>query len=122
MAEKLGTRDGLELYETGKHRRYNLLFSVNGAAFAIAKLLVDPARESVVLGGLTLSRLSLGMILFSAVMVADIFMFGSKMRNVLERGGGVGVFGLPGQVVLVLIGFLIAAGWFLVGFSGQPPA
>jgi len=122
MAEKLGTKDGLELYETGKHRRYSLLFSVNGAAFAIAKLLVDPARESVVLGGLTLSRLSLGMILFTAVMVSDIFMFGSKMRNVLERAGGVGVFGPPGQVVLVLIGFLIAAGWFLVGFSGQPPA
>jgi len=25
-----------ELYENGKHRRYSLLFSINGGAFAIA--------------------------------------------------------------------------------------
>ena len=118
MAEKLGLKDGLDLYESGKHRRYGLLFSVNGGAFAIAKLLVDdPARATVVLGGLTLSRLALGMILFTAVMAADICMFGMKMRGVLDDRGGVGVFGTPGQVVLVLIGILIGAGWFLVGFS-----
>jgi hypothetical protein len=123
MADELSTRDGLDLYETGKHRRYNLLFSVNGGAFAIAKLLVDdPTQAVVVLGGLTLSRLSLGMILFTVVMVIDIFMFGSKMRSVLDRPGGPEVFGTPGKIVLVLLGLLISMGWYLVGFSGTPLA
>ena len=28
-----------DTYEVGKHRRYSLLFAVNGGAFAVAKLL-----------------------------------------------------------------------------------
>ena len=37
--DKFGTyRDAFEIYENGKHRRYTLLFSVNGAVAAIAKL------------------------------------------------------------------------------------
>jgi hypothetical protein len=30
-------REASELYENGKHRRYELLFAVNGGAFAIVK-------------------------------------------------------------------------------------
>jgi hypothetical protein len=121
MADELSAKDGLDLYETGKHRRYSLLFSVNGGAFAIARLLVDTATDSrVVLGGLTLARLSLGMILFTAVMVYDIFMFGIRMRTILDRPGRPDVFGMPGKLVLLLLGLLIATGWFFVGFSGRP--
>jgi hypothetical protein len=29
-------------YEEGKHRRYNLLFAVNGGVFTVAKLFGDP--------------------------------------------------------------------------------
>jgi hypothetical protein len=35
---QLTLKEASELYENGKHRRYSLLFSVNGGAFAIAKL------------------------------------------------------------------------------------
>ena len=44
----LTVKDALELYENGKHRRYSLLFSVNGGAFAIAKILADKGRRLVV--------------------------------------------------------------------------
>lgn len=122
-ADELNARDGLELYETGKHRRYSLLFSVNGGAFAIAKLLAEaPTGSPVVLGGLTLSHLSVGMILFTAVMVYDIFAFGEKMRAALDRPGRPGVFGPPGKVVLLLLGALIASGWAFVGLGGGAPA
>lgn len=33
-------------YEQGKHRRYSLLFSVNGGAFAITQLLANFCRAT----------------------------------------------------------------------------
>jgi hypothetical protein len=103
-------KEAFELYEGGKHRRYGLLFSVNGGAFALAKLLTDKS-EKIVLGDLSLSQLSLGMMLFTAVMTGDIFMFGMKMRNTYLRDA----FEPPGQVVLVLLGVLLMLGWLLAG-------
>jgi hypothetical protein len=100
----------VKIYEDGKHRRYNLLFSVNGGAFAVAKLFSDAAVPKV-LGHLTLSQLSVGMILFTAVMVADIFVFGLNMQKYAD------VFHWQGKAVLLLIGLLICAGWFLVGWQ-----
>jgi hypothetical protein len=101
--------ESFKSYEDGKHRRYNLLFAVNGGAFAIAKLL-DEKNGAVVLGDLSLRHLSLGMILFTIVMVVDIFIFGEKMRTTYLPGA----FGWEGKTVLVLLGILISAGWFLV--------
>jgi hypothetical protein len=95
--------DGFKIYEEGKHRRYTLLFAVNGGAFAIAKVIGENT------GCLTLRHLSLGMILFTAVMVWDIFEFGKKMR-VYDSD----LFKPIGKAVLLIIGFLICAGWFLV--------
>jgi hypothetical protein len=43
MAEEPRIPDIFRAYEEGKHRRYNLLFAVNGGAFAVAKLLSVPA-------------------------------------------------------------------------------
>jgi hypothetical protein len=40
MPEEITLKDKVSLYEEGKHRRYSLLFSVNGGAFAVAKILV----------------------------------------------------------------------------------
>ena len=94
-------------YEDGKHRRYKLLFAVNG--FAIAKMFADK-NTAAVLGNLSLHQLSLGMIVFTVVMVADIFMFGEKMRKAYLPEA----FGWQGKTVLILIGALICAGWFLV--------
>lgn len=112
-----------DAYEHGKHRRYKLLFAVNGGAFAVAKLLSDP-EACEVLGGLSLWQLSVGMILFTILMVMDIFFFGQNMRSTLPRdaaepnGMTVEVFGAAGKAVLILIGILICAGWFLAAHGG----
>ena len=101
--------ESFKSYEDGKHRRYTLLFAVNGGAFAIAKLYADKSAAAV-LGGLSLQELSFGMILFTIVMVVDIYMFGEKMRTKYLPDA----FGWQGKAVLVLIGILLCAGWFLV--------
>jgi len=95
-----------EAYENGKHRRYSLLFAVNGGGFAVAKLIADSA-----IGGLTLSRLSFGMVLFTIAMVADIFMFGEKMRKTYLPNDA---FGWQGKTVLLWIGVLLCGGWLLI--------
>jgi hypothetical protein len=105
-------KEAFELYENGKHRRYGLLFSVNGGAFAIAKLLKG-VPEKIVLGDLSLWQLSLGMIVFTIVMTWDIFAFGLKMRTAYLQDA----FGTPGEIVLLLLGALLCLGWYLVGFG-----
>jgi hypothetical protein len=108
--------ESFKSYEDGKHRRYQLLFAVNGGAFAVAKLFADKDAKDV-LGSLYLPHLSLGMIVFTIVMVADIFLFGKKMReNYLP-----GAFDWQGRLVLALIGVLICLGWCLVGWNQKEP-
>ena len=109
MADKMTTVESFKMYEEGKHRRYGLLFSVNGGALAIAKLFTDE-KAAAFLGNLTISQLSIGMIIFTIVTAMDIFMFGEKMRITYISG----VFGWQGKLVLILIGLLICTGWFLV--------
>lgn len=118
MDQKPTIKEAFELYENGKHRRYGLLFAVNGGAFAIAKLLAgDVARPEAVLGGLRLWQLSLGMLLFTAVMVWDIFEFGRKMQRTYLSDA----FGPQGRMVLLLLGGLIGLGWFLVALPQPAP-
>jgi hypothetical protein len=112
-------------YENGKHRRYSVLFSVNGGAFAIAQLLQKSAPDgSWKVGHLTLHKLSWGLCLFTIVMVFDIYKFGEKMRKIQEQilkqmhehdPTLPQLFGRPGKVVLLAIGVLICAGWFFAG-------
>jgi len=109
MSEEKGVPESFRTYEDGKHRRYSLLFSVNGGALAVAKLFAESKAVSV-LGNLTLRELSIGMILFTVVMTVDIFMFGEKMRTTYLLDA----FGWQGKTVLITIGILICAGWFLV--------
>lgn len=109
-----------EAYENGKHRRYNLLFAVNGGAFAVAKLL----GEKGAVGLLTPLALALGMIAFTAIMTFDIAVFGWKMRekeqpDKTKRKPREGMFALPGWIVLGAIWLLLTAGWVLVAFDGQ---
>lgn len=109
---QLSLKEAFDLYENGKHRRYTLLFAVNGGAFAVAKLLAaDPGKQGPVLGNLTLFELSMGMALFTVVMVVDIFAFGEKMRKTFLPSA----FGLQGKSVLVLLGALQCLGWLLAG-------
>ena len=117
MGKKLP--DCFKDYEAGKARRYGLLFSVNGGAFAIAKLFAEP-RTATLLGGLNLKHLAIGMVLFTIAMTWDIWKFGEAMRSTLpddalrDDGDTLPVFGRPGRNVLIAIGSLIAAGWTLV--------
>ena len=111
MADLLSLKDKLSLYEDGKHRRYTLLFAVNGGAFAVAKLLVGgEGKPAAVLGHLTLPELCWGMILFTVIMVTDIYAFGDRMKHFSHE-----LFGPIGKLVLISIGLLICGGWFLVG-------
>ena len=65
--------DGMRTYIDGKMRRYSLLFSVNGGALAIAKLMADESTARL-LGRLALWHLAVGAIIFTLVMVVDIWM------------------------------------------------
>jgi hypothetical protein len=116
MLNGISSIERLNLYENGKHRRYTLLFSVNGGAFAVAKLLTGgEGKAATVLGHLTLAQLCWGMVFFTIAMMADIFFFGYKMKR---DDSPIDVFGLPGQLVLLSVGLLICGGWFLVGIRG----
>lgn len=102
--------DGLRTYIDGKMRRYSLLFSVNGGALAIAKLMTD-AESAKLLGHLSINQLALGAIIFTIVMGIDIWLFGQMMR---KRFLGEIAFSKPGKLILVLLGCLLIAGWLLV--------
>jgi hypothetical protein len=112
MPEEPNIPDTFTAYEEGKYRRYSLLFAVNGGAFAVAKLFADPPEQSAVLGDLRLWQLSLGMVLFTIVMVSDSIMFGQNMHKKLPE-----LFRWQGKLVVTLIGLLISAGWTLVSFG-----
>jgi purine-cytosine permease-like protein len=49
---------------------------------------------------------------FTAVMAADIYVFGEKMRTSHPEGY---FFGPAGKVVLTLLAALLCMGWLLVG-------
>lgn len=109
---QLTLNEAHELYENGKHRRYSLMFAVNGGAFAIAKLLTcESGKPSDVLGSLTLQELAIGMALFTAFMTWDIFVFGHNMRATYLPNS----FQWQGKVVLIVLGALQFTGWLLVG-------
>ena len=112
MADDKKSLEAFKAYEDGKQRRYNLLFAVNGGAFAIAKLL--RGKETADLGQLTPWLLSLGMIAFTFIMAWDIFAFGGKMQQKVKDDDGLDVFTDAGKAVLVLLVGLICAGWVLV--------
>ena len=118
MTEEKQVPESFKTYEDGKHRRYSLLFSVNGGAFALAQFVAGKGREGAILGNLKLTHLCYGMTLFTIVMSIDIFMFGAKMRRLYLPND----FGWQGKTVLVLIGALICFGWILAApYSQQTP-
>ncbi len=112
-----------KFYEDGKHRRYTLLFAVNGGVLAIAKGAADADKE---LAGLTLGTLASGMIVFTLLMGFDIWVFGSRMRKAgkddetdqshhPDAAPTRGIFSLPGKTVLLLICVLMVVAWAKVG-------
>lgn len=116
---QLTLNEAHELYENGKHRRYSLMFAVNGGAFAIAKLLTgESGKPGVVLGSLTLQELAIGMALLTAFMTWDIYVFGRNMRATYLPNS----FQWQGKVVLTVLGALQFTGWLLVGAPGAAGA
>ncbi len=118
--EPLSEREVIEFYETGKHRRYGLMFAVNGGAFTVAKLIGEAGGAAagaaeLALGGLTLRALALGLAAFTVAMTVDIWSFGLRMR-----ARDPGLFGRAGKLVLLAIGGLIAGGWILVARTPAP--
>jgi hypothetical protein len=97
------------VYMDGKMKRYSLLFGVNGGAFAIVQLLADQSKTLP--GQLTLPKLAVGAILFTAVMVADIWQWGQLMRR--AEFVGEMAFTHIGKAILLSIGALIISGWVL---------
>lgn len=102
--------DGLRTYIDGKMRRYGLLFSVNGGALAIAKLMADD-NTAKLLGRLSVRQLALGAIVFTIVMVVDIWRFGQMMR---KKFLGELAFSKPGKIILLMLGMLLVVSWLLV--------
>lgn len=108
----------LNAYTEGKMKRYGLLFSVNGGAFAIVKFIAESeplTAKSAVLGGLQLWHLAIGLALFSCAMCCDIWKFGEMMSAKYSLD----VFGDVGKFVLYMIGGLLIVGWLLAGFGGN---
>jgi hypothetical protein len=103
----------LATYIDGKMKRYSLLFSVNGGAFAIAKLLNPGNNSGTVAGKLDLKAVALGAVLFTALMTYDIWLWGDQMRR---RFIGKFGFSYAGRAILLSIAGLLLAGWALVAF------
>ena len=111
--DHLTLRDVYTLYESGKGRRYGLLFSVNGGAFAILSFLIKDARND------TLTRCSMvavavavaiGMVLFTWIMWRDINEFGTKMGE-LARARGEKLYEKTGTFVLGALALLLTFAW-----------
>jgi hypothetical protein len=121
-SNRLSLKEALEFYENGKHRRYSLLFAVNGGAFAIAELMDGDKK----LGGLSIELLSVGMFVLTIVLVADIWIFGQRSRKnpyfsllSAKNGPQPDLFGRVGKIVLALIGLFLTTGWLLVAFGSM---
>ncbi len=114
--EVLFRKDLVQAYEDGKHRRYGLLFSVNGGALAVGQLAAaGSTADKLVLGGLRVWMLGLAMATFSLVMTYDIWQFGSRMRKVDSA-----LFTAPGKAVLLLIGSLLTLVALIVAIPQNP--
>lgn len=104
----------IDTYLNGKMRRYSLLFSVNGGAFAIATLLADPNTSNLV-GGLTLQHLAVGAGIFTLAIGVDTWFWGRKMRDQFLNDDI--IFGNAGKIVHLILLALIIAGWAIAALS-----
>lgn len=104
---------GLGTYIDGKMKRYNLMFAVNGGAFAVAKLMAETGKagDSILLGNLRLWHLAIGAILFTVMMGIDIYLWGKMMK---DKFLGDAAFNAPGKIILVLLCGLLVSAWALV--------
>lgn len=129
-------KEVVDIYEAGKGRRYGLLFSANGGAYAIAAFLAEFRNPA---GGLPVDAFGLillaaFMTLFNLLMWMDIHAFGVRMREIDQAIRGVGapwlLFGRRGAFVLAAFCAGLALAWLCVCVGGvlaasgafEPPA
>jgi hypothetical protein len=103
-----------KVYQDGKIRRYNLLFAVNGGAFAILKFSVGPGGSSSS-PEVLLPLLPWGMVIFSLAMFTDIWSFGRAMSKSPELEGT--AFTPIGMIILSIITALLVTGWVLLALG-----
>jgi hypothetical protein len=101
--------EAFKVHEDGKHRRYSLLFSVNGGALAIAKMFSDP-NVVIFLRSLKIWEVAVGMIVFTTLMWCDLWVFAERMRcdvGDVRGPASKGVFSRTGKIVISVVSFLI---------------
>ena len=69
------------------------------------------AGNTVLLGNLKLWHLALGAIIFSVLMVIDIYLWGQMMK---KKFLGDLAFNVPGKFILIFLGVLLVSAWLLV--------
>ena len=113
----------LDTYNNGKFQRLNLLFAVNGGALLLAQIMfgkdgtppsgnLTPGNPAV--GGLTLSFLALGAIVFTILIIVDAWSWAMRMKR--EYLGNL-AFTPEGKVLLIAFGMLNIAAWALAGLT-----
>ncbi len=110
MRNKIDVLEVQRTYMDGKMKRINLLFAVNGGAFAIVKL--GPGLD--VLGDFTLSKLAVGATVFTILMWWDIWGWAQGMRR---RFPNEGIFTKEGEFILKVLTGLLIAGWILAAWN-----
>jgi hypothetical protein len=102
-------KDVYTLYESGKGRRYGLLFSVNGGALAILSFLIKDAHNYT-LTRCSMVAVAIGMVLFTWIMWRDIHKFGTKMGE-LAQARGEKLYEKTGKFVLRALALLLTFAW-----------
>lgn len=109
----------LSTYIDGRMKRYSLLFSVNGGAFAIIKFsTTDSDIVSFAIGAIKLNYLAIGAILFTYLIFIDIWAWGSFMRDHFSLEDS--AFTPRGQFILIGLSSLLVYIWLFVGFYPDP--
>jgi hypothetical protein len=114
-------------YLDGKMRRYSLLFAVNGGSFAILKLFSTDGGFELP-GAITKEMIAAGAIVFTILMLADLWAYASGMRRLevcwvaCEKVSArpdvrVGSFTWRGRLILLGMSTLIVSGWTLAALQ-----
>src|SRR2546423_1191084 len=106
----------LNTYIDGKIKRYNLMFAVNGGAFALGKLLKTSGTQDF-LGRLTVTHLAIGSIAFSFLMWFDVWLWGQNMSHNYFEHTKEKVFQWRGKAILSLLSSLLILGWLMAVWS-----
>jgi len=120
MAEQKRDWSAYNTYQDGKMKRYYLLFSINGGAYAIVTWAVEHVAALQNIGqAASLKRVAvvvaIAASLFTALMLVDVWLFGRMMSKAGTRtGDDLEYFGKHGQAVLVLIVCTLLGAWAAV--------